>query len=773
MSSSARSTFSSPPACDEFAAALAAAAQAGAGVAERTAFFERGNAAELAARAEIAKAAADDKTAIPANAFSSLLVALATAPPLVLAKADAPDLSIVLRPARLLTRPDALYCDKALEAQRQAWRVFTCGSLDGLDWSNVIAAGGAVAAVATTAANGSGKVAAAVKKANKALCAHAAGKPLPDSIIASPLFSEFHGRGAAGGLERSDVDLFIYGLTPPKAAEKLLQIGATMAANARAQGRNLYAARTKNTVTFFSAYPYRPVQVNLGLFPCAAAVLLDFDFDCCAFAFDGPAGVRALPRALAALATGLNVMRPDCARHDVRRALKYLARGVGLALPRGYVARGAGALGAERTADLFSWAKLKLLLECGAVQPEALAAVPTGLDALVGGSMAQRSINPEAWREAPMEDPYPRTELAHARWQWQAGLVAPGVTTDPLAGQVETRVVIDVVGPFPGDGSGRGCFVEGLGTGEEDYSIMRKGTEAEKAAEKARAAAVRAAFQQSSGAAQNRSVEASAALVSAVYSSGAAQPYSFSCGKSAYYFKPADDPARGLPGLIMWSAEYLPCLPTSLYGPPNSDFLQGPLTLLSGVVFSGGRSGWGNESGKAVPLRAPHSADETAELIALCCRGCDVKVARTEEEIRKLIGEAGGGGGAFSTSAAFQDVHTPRGSGGGPSSAARQPEKKGKAREAGGGGATIAPAPVVVPVRLLQGSVVVPFDAAPASQLRCGRGEEVVTAPLLGCSWKITLARSPACPGKRPTGRTARRRGRSRCPRCWSYPSSC
>ena len=62
-------------------------------------------------------------------------------------------------------------------------------------------------------------------------------------------------------------------------------------------------------------------------------VLLDFDLDCCAMAFDG-ASLLALPRALAALDTRFCRLRPYLRETtNTRRPLKYVNRGFGLALP--------------------------------------------------------------------------------------------------------------------------------------------------------------------------------------------------------------------------------------------------------------------------------------------------------------------------------------------------------------------------------------------------------------------------------------------------------
>ena len=77
--------------------------------------------------------------------------------------------------------------------------------------------------------------------------------------------------------------------------------------------------RTNHSVTFTPPWPFRPVQVILRLYHSIEQVLLGFDLDCCAFAFDGRR-VLALPRAVRAVQVRGNMTDPS------RQSLTYEAR---------------------------------------------------------------------------------------------------------------------------------------------------------------------------------------------------------------------------------------------------------------------------------------------------------------------------------------------------------------------------------------------------------------------------------------------------------------
>lgn len=128
----------------------------------------------------------------------------------------------------------------------------------------------------------------------------------------------------------SDIDIFVYGLTPEKALEKVEEIFFKIQANTNASGE---IVRTKNSVTIIGQYPVRHVQIVLRLYKSPAEILMGFDVDCCALGFDGT-DVWALPRAARALSKRYNLV--DMTRRSLTyetRLYKYAKRGFAVAVP--------------------------------------------------------------------------------------------------------------------------------------------------------------------------------------------------------------------------------------------------------------------------------------------------------------------------------------------------------------------------------------------------------------------------------------------------------
>jgi hypothetical protein len=299
------------------------------------------------------------------------------------------------------------------------WRVFTLDQLEGLDWRNLLAAGGSVLACASTT-RAAAPPAAAAKKATKQLLCRAQMHGVDAALTASPAFLAYHGRDAPGSLATADIDLWLVGsLTREAAAAKLAHVEEVLRANAAKRGATVGVAHTPHTLTFFSAFPFRCVQVVHALFPSAAAPLLDFDLDCCAMGWDG-AQVVALPRALAAATQRTNVLRSDIEPRgrSVGRAYKYSQRGFGLVLPRELPEP----LNAARADDAFSAAKLAALLRVGA---------PLSVASLF------------RWRAPGDADAFPRQPCEEPPQLWVAGFCAGG----HLRGrQPDARCVINVAG---------------------------------------------------------------------------------------------------------------------------------------------------------------------------------------------------------------------------------------------------------------------------------------------------------------------------------------
>lgn len=170
----------------------------------------------------------------------------------------------------------------SLEEFKKNWAIFSEGSLAQLtDWSNIVVAGGAVQACLA---------------------------PVPQSAKASKrdLRKHFHSQA----FPSSDVDLFLYGLTPEQAEAKMKTIFEAVRDSIP---WDVTCIRTKHTISIHSQYPYRAVQIVLRLYQSPAEVLAGFDVDAPCCAFDG-SRVYANPRAIVA-------MMRQCNTVDVTRRL--------------------------------------------------------------------------------------------------------------------------------------------------------------------------------------------------------------------------------------------------------------------------------------------------------------------------------------------------------------------------------------------------------------------------------------------------------------------
>jgi hypothetical protein len=310
------------------------------------------------------------------------------------------------------------------------WRVFTLDQLAGLDWRGLVAAGGSVLACATTDAPAAPLGVRGRDVTRQLLCRAKLGGVDP-ALTASPTFLDLHGRDAPGNLAVADIDLWLVGLSAEEAAAKVAHVGAVLTANAAKRGATVMAARTAHTFTFFSAYPFRCVQVVNALFPTAAAPLLDFDLDSCCLCFDGQR-VLALPRALAAAAGRVNVLRAGAEPRGLRsftRAKKYAERGFALALP----AACAAPVDAARADELFSAGKLAILMRKATVSPAQLA----NWRAPIASNLyppQPASEPPQTWVTGVQSWERPPSIHTDARgWTYSAGIVQEDGSDDERA----------------------------------------------------------------------------------------------------------------------------------------------------------------------------------------------------------------------------------------------------------------------------------------------------------------------------------------------------
>ncbi|KAF8164736.1 hypothetical protein B0H34DRAFT_647969 [Crassisporium funariophilum] len=190
----------------------------------------------------------------------------------------------------------------SLEEFKKNWAIFTEGSLSQLiDWNNVVAAGGAVLACLTPLDE-----AAKVSKRSIRKYYHSAAYPT------------------------SDVDLFLWGMTPEQAEVKITAIYEAVRDSVP---WDVTCIRTKHTVSIHSQYPYRSIQIVLRLYHSPAEIMAGFDIDAPCCAYDGNR-VWANPRAIVALMRQCNTI--DVTRrspsYEVRLA-KYSGRAFEVYVP--------------------------------------------------------------------------------------------------------------------------------------------------------------------------------------------------------------------------------------------------------------------------------------------------------------------------------------------------------------------------------------------------------------------------------------------------------
>ncbi|KAJ7193424.1 hypothetical protein GGX14DRAFT_546277 [Mycena pura] len=178
------------------------------------------------------------------------------------------------------------------------------GLLEGLDWSNILVAGGIVlgALLAVDAA------------------------------------------GSDEQWESSDIDIYVYGLDSPAATKKIEEIFRVYRANLP-QGAPTLVVRNSKTITFYSNFPVRRIQIVLKLVKSPKDVLLNFDLDICAMGWDG-SDLWMLPRAARALETGFNVFTMNLIQghylserraSQEQRVFKYAKRGYGIRILPSYL----------------------------------------------------------------------------------------------------------------------------------------------------------------------------------------------------------------------------------------------------------------------------------------------------------------------------------------------------------------------------------------------------------------------------------------------------
>ncbi|KAJ3507004.1 hypothetical protein NLJ89_g6545 [Agrocybe chaxingu] len=157
------------------------------------------------------------------------------------------------------------WCVESIAEFRKNWDIFTHGVLAELrDWKNIIVAGGSVLACMT---------------------------PIWPADNRTKL-QTYHSQAYAS----SDVDIFLWGMDEEEAKKKMVVIYNAITESVP---WDVVCVRRANTVSIYTQYPHRQVQIVLRLYQSPAEALAGFDIDCCVVCYDGER-IWANPRATAA-----------------------------------------------------------------------------------------------------------------------------------------------------------------------------------------------------------------------------------------------------------------------------------------------------------------------------------------------------------------------------------------------------------------------------------------------------------------------------------------
>lgn len=163
-------------------------------------------------------------------------------------------------------RDKTISIQPSLQQFASTWARLTNNLLIGLDWTNVFVAGG--------------------------------------MVLGTLLFVTGIKSKVAKLWDSSDLDIYLYGLSPAEANAKIQHIFDVFQSNLP-EGVEPLVVRNSKTITFFAQFPLRRIQIVLKLVKSPLTVLLNFDLDVCAMGWDG-SEVWMLPRAARALESASN-----------------------------------------------------------------------------------------------------------------------------------------------------------------------------------------------------------------------------------------------------------------------------------------------------------------------------------------------------------------------------------------------------------------------------------------------------------------------------------
>eukprot|EP00026_Physarum_polycephalum_P002563 Phypoly_transcript_02570.p1 GENE.Phypoly_transcript_02570~~Phypoly_transcript_02570.p1 ORF type:complete len:781 (+),score=143.83 Phypoly_transcript_02570:254-2344(+) len=200
----------------------------------------------------------------------------------------------------------------SMEEFKRRFHIFTGGLLEGLDWTNVICAGGSVLACLL----------------NNVPAECKTDEEISDYFLHKSPFA------------KSDIDLFILN-TPSKSnyyydrdiyADQIQNAYQIISQNLAKKGVSAFCCQTKSCVSIVSQFPHRTIQLVFA-HSSPVFVLANFDLDCCCVGYDGKT-VWASPRAIRAITRRYNLGNPlKISPSYEHRALKYGLRGFSFAFP--------------------------------------------------------------------------------------------------------------------------------------------------------------------------------------------------------------------------------------------------------------------------------------------------------------------------------------------------------------------------------------------------------------------------------------------------------
>ncbi len=178
--------------------------------------------------------------------------------------------------------------------------IFTEGLLECMNWDNLFLAGGSILAALTK---------------------------LPDNIKTDDEKRKYYHDEK---YDKSDLDLYIYGLSERNATKKMYEIYENIKKVLPCPSTCI---RSSRVITIVSQYPYRHIQIVLRLFKSPAEILHSFDVDSCSVGYNG-SNVFCTHRALYAIKNKRNIV--DMTRRSLAyefRLVKYNERGYAIVVP--------------------------------------------------------------------------------------------------------------------------------------------------------------------------------------------------------------------------------------------------------------------------------------------------------------------------------------------------------------------------------------------------------------------------------------------------------